>query len=118
MDFKHKGAFDYVTGPSQTYPPGVCPAPTSSGLQLSSDATACGDSDTQYKRSYGLGGEAGLFATKHSLATKTLLKTKKGKSKSITGKATVDCKLPSSFYSNPVIIRGSLKYTLTFKRSS
>lgn len=118
MDFKQKGAFQYVTGPGLTYPPGACPSPIGSSFLFSTDFSACGDSlTTQYKRSHGVSGSTGLLASKISPSIKTLLKTKKGKSKSISGKASVDCKQPSS-YSSPVNIRAELKYTLTIKRSS
>ncbi|MGK2878532.1 MAG: hypothetical protein ACSLFF_08155 [Solirubrobacterales bacterium] len=118
MDFKQQGAFQYVTGPSQTYPAGVCPSPIKSSLFLSTDLTQCGDGNDLHKRSWGVSGAAGLLASKISLSIKKLLKTRKGKSKSITGKAAVECKPASSAYSNPVNIRAGLKYTLTFKRTS
>jgi hypothetical protein len=118
MDFKQKGAAQYVTGPSQTYPPGRCPSPVDSSLLFSSELPECGDATEQHKRSYGVSGAAGLLASKLSVSMKSLLKTKKGKSKSITGKSSVDCKPASTNYSNPVAIRAELKYTLTFKRTS
>lgn len=118
MDFKQKGAFQYVVGPTLTYPVGVCPSPIQNSLFLSTDLTQCGDIFVQYKRSWGVAGGEGLLASKISPSIKNLLKTKKGKSKSITGKASVDCKPASSGYSSPVVIRAELKYTLTFKRSS
>lgn len=118
MDFKQKGASQYVTGPAQTNPPGRCPSPIDSPFLLSTDLAECGDIlGTQHKRSWGVTGAAGLLASKISPSIKTLLKTKKGKTKSITGKASVDCK-PASTYSSPVNIRAELKYTLKFKRSS
>ncbi|MGH2960234.1 MAG: hypothetical protein ACRDKE_11565 [Solirubrobacterales bacterium] len=117
LDFKQKGAFQYVTGPTLTYPPGHCPSPISSSLFLSTDLTQCGDSSVQYKRSHGVFGGEGLLASKIAPSIKKLLKTKKGKSKSISGKASVDCK-PASWYSSPVMIRADLKYTLTFKRTN
>ncbi len=118
MDFKQKGAFQYVTGPSQTYPPGACPSPIESSILLSTDLAQCGDVlGALHKRSWGVSGAAGLLASKISPSVKTLLKTKKGKSKSITGKAAVECK-PASTFSSPVTIRADLKYTLTFKRTS
>lgn len=118
MDFKKKGAFQYVTGPTLTYPAGRCPSPIGSSILLSTDLAECGDIlGTLYKRSWGVADGTGLLASKISPSIKTLLKTKKGKSKSITGKAAVECK-PASTYSSPVNIRAELKYTLTFKRSS
>lgn len=118
MDFKQKGASQYVTGPSLTYPPGACPSPIESSILQSTDLAECGDIlGTQHKRSWGADDGTGLLASKISPSIKTLLKTKKGKSKSITGKAAVDCK-PASTYSSPVNIRAELKYTLTFKRTS
>jgi hypothetical protein len=118
MDFAQKGASQYVTGPSQTYPPGQCPSPASSSFLLSTDLKECGDIlGVQYKRSWGAAGDAGLLASKISPSIKKLLKTKKGKSKAITGKSSVDCK-PASNYSSPVTIHAELKYTLTFKRTS
>lgn len=118
MDFKQKGAFQYVTGPAQTNPPGACPSPYASPFMLSTDLKECGDIlGTQHKRSFGISGAPGLLASKISPSIKTLLKTKKGKSKSITGKAAVECK-PASTYSSPVTIRADLKYTLTFKRTN
>lgn len=116
LDFKKKGAFHYVAGPNQGFPAGRCPAPIDSSLLFSSDLTQCGDSNVQYKRSYGAGGAPGLLASRLSLSIKNLLKTKKGKSKSITGKASVDCK-PASSYNAPLPIRAELRYTLTFKRT-
>ncbi len=114
MDFKSKGAFTWVTGPASPLPSGACPSYTD--YLFSSDLTACGDSNTQYKRSSGIVyGGAGLFASKISLSTKSLLKVKKGKKKTITGKARVECK-PQSSYSNPLSISGELKYSLVFKR--
>jgi hypothetical protein len=120
MDFKTKGAFTWITAPSSIATGGPsCPFYVDSSLLLSSDLKACGDSDTQYKRSWGVSAAAGegLFASKISPSMKTLLKIKKGKSKTITGKASVDCK-PASTYSSPVVIKGSLKYSLKFKRTS
>ncbi|MBI2690402.1 MAG: hypothetical protein HYX29_00435 [Solirubrobacterales bacterium] len=118
MDFKQKGASQYVTGPSQTYPPGACPSPIDSDILLSTDLAACGDIlGILYRRSWGVSGAAGLLASKISPSIKTLLKTQKGRSKSITGKAAVECK-PASTFSSPVTIRADLKYTLTFKRTS
>lgn len=118
MDFKQKGAFQYVVGPNLTYPAGVCPSPIESSLLLSTDLSQCGDSSVQYKRSWAASGAAGLLASKISVSMKNLLKTRKGKSKSITGKTEVECRPASSFYSNPVVIRAELKYTLTLKRTS
>jgi hypothetical protein len=116
MDFKTTHGLTYVVGPAQQLPGGVCP--TFGDYLSSSDLTACGDSDTQYKRSWGLSyGGIGLFATKMNISMKSLLKLKKGKKKTLTGKATIDCK-PASTYSNPVVLKGELKYSLTFKRSS
>lgn len=116
MDFKTKNAFTWVTGPATPLPGGACPS--YGDYSLSSDYSACGDSFTQYKRSWGMVyGGAGLFASKLGISMKTLLKVKKGKKKTITGKAKVDCK-PASTYSNPLTIQGDLKYSLVFKRTS
>jgi hypothetical protein len=117
LDFKQKGAFNYVTGPNLTHPPGVCPSPVDSSILQSNDLSQCGDGTPIYKRSWGAGDGVGLLASKLAVSTKPLLKTRKGKSKSISGKASVDCK-PASTYSNPVTIHAELKYTLTFKRTS
>jgi hypothetical protein len=115
MDFKTAGGLTYVAGPAQQFPGGTCP--NYGDFLSSSDLTTCGDSNTQYKRSYGLSnGGIGLFATKMNISMKTLLKLKKGKKKTLTAKATIDCK-PASTYSGPVVLKGELKYSLTFKRS-
>lgn len=116
LDFKTKNAFTWVSGAANPLPPGLCPNFTDQ--LLSTDLTACGDSSTQYKRSYGLTyGGSGLFATKLAISMKTLLKVKKGKKKTITGKAVVDCK-PATMLSSPITLKGELKYSLVFKRSS
>jgi hypothetical protein len=115
MDFKTKNGLTWVVAPASPLPFGPCP--NFNDQLLSSDLTACGDSNTQYKRSWGLAyGGAGLFATKLNISMKSLLKVKKGKKKTITGKATVDCK-PQSSYSNPIVLKGELKYSLVFKRT-
>lgn len=115
MDFATKKGLTWVTGPAQPLPAGSCPNYTDQ--LFSTDLTACGDSNTQYKRSWGLAyGGAGLFASKWNVSPKTLLKVKKGKKKTITGKTTVDCK-PASSYSNPISLTGKLTYSLVFKRT-
>ena len=83
---------------------------------MSSDLSQCGDGTDLYRRSWGVSGAAGLLASKFSISIRTLLKTRKGKSKSITGKAVVDCS-PLSTYTAPRPIKAELKYTLTFKRT-
>lgn len=116
LDFRTKNAFTWVTGPAFPLPGGACP--TFGDFLLSTDLAACGDSSTQYKRSWGLAyGGVGLYITKLGISMKTLLKVKKGKKKTITGKASVDCK-PASTFSNPLTIKGELKYSLVFKRTS
>jgi hypothetical protein len=116
MDFATKKGLTWVTGPALPLPGGVCPNYTDQ--LFSSDLAVCGDSFTQYKRSWGLVyGGAGLFSSKWNISTKNLLKVKKGKKKTITGKTTIDCK-PTSLYSNPIILKGELKYSLVFKRTS
>ncbi|MBJ7353535.1 MAG: hypothetical protein JHC98_01810 [Thermoleophilaceae bacterium] len=115
MDFATKKGVTWVIGPAQPLPLGSCPSYTDQ--LLSTDLTSCGDSNTQYKRSFGLAyGGIGLFASKLNISMKSLLKVRKGKKKTITGKTTVDCK-PASVYSNPLVLKGELKYTLTFKRT-
>jgi hypothetical protein len=115
MDFKTKSGLTWVVGPASPLPFGPCPNYTD--YLFSSDLTACGGSNTPYKRSWGLSyGGAGLFATKLNISMKSLLKVKKGKKKTITGKATIDCK-PKSSYSNPITLKGELKYSLVFKRT-
>jgi hypothetical protein len=117
LDFKQKNAFQYVTGPGVSNPSGLCPSPTSSSLFLSTELTQCGDGNALYKRSFGISGDTGLLASRLSLSTKKLLKTKKGKSKTITGTSNVECSPPSS-YNAPLTIRAQLKYKVTFKRVS
>jgi hypothetical protein len=115
MDFKTKNALTWVVGPAMPLPGGACPG--YGDYLLSSDLAACGDSTTQYKRSWGAAyNGVGLFASKLGISTKSLLKVKKGKKKTITGKATVDC-APQSTYSNPLTLKGELKYSLVFKRT-
>lgn len=120
LDFKTKGAFTYLTGPVQSLNiTGPCPHYIDDSLTESSDFSACGDSNTQYKRSWGVSSSSsrGLLASKLHLSMKKLLKVKKGKKKTITGKSSVDCSMPSSL-SSPVRITAELKYSLVFKRTS
>lgn len=115
MDFNTKNALTWVTGPASPLPGGICPI--YGDFLFSNDLTACGDSNTQYKRSYGVSfNGAGLFASKLGISVKSLLKVKTGKKKTITGKSTVECK-PQSTYSNPITLKGELKYSLVFKRT-
>jgi hypothetical protein len=121
LDFKTNGAFVYVTAPS-TYLAGgrritgQCPTPIGSAYLSTNVLTTCGDGAKQYERSWGVAnawGE-GLFATKLTIS-KNLAKLKKGKSKTITGKASVDCTVGSPF-SAGVTFKGSLKYAVKFTR--
>lgn len=119
MDFKTKGAYTYVTGPVQSLNiTGPCPHYIDDSLVESTNFNACGDSSTQYKRSWGVGSSSsrGLLASKLHISMKKLLKVKKGRKKTLTGKASVDCSLASG-YSSPLKILAELKYSLTFKRT-
>ncbi|MBI5309926.1 MAG: hypothetical protein HZB14_02675 [Actinobacteria bacterium] len=125
VDLKTRGAFVYVNGPSMPgsggsiAAVGLCPFPIDNSLLLSTDLSACGDGSNLWQRSWGVAssGGQGLFASKLSISSKRLLKTRKGKSKVITGRAVVSCNVPASLYAGGVTMSGELKYTLTLKRT-
>lgn len=127
MDFKTRGKFVHVTGPSlpggpvSTAANGTpCPFPIDDSLLFSTDLAACGDGTAIWDRSFGVAtsGGRGLLLTKLAISSKSLLKTKKRHSKVITGRAVVDCSVPSFPYTSPVKMKAELKFTLTMKRSS
>ena len=123
VDFKTRGAFVNVTGPSVPLGPvslANTGCPTSLDAHpMSNDLTACGDGVAQDQRSWGIADAAGegLLFSKLHISSKKLLKTKKRKSKKITGRAVVDCNVPS-LYSGGISYKAELKYTLTLKRQS
>lgn len=123
LDFNTEGAFVYVAGPKgflagEKSIVGDCPSPVGSSWQSSNDVTACGDSFTkQSRRSWGVSSAwgLGLFASKLTISKK-LAKMKKGRSKTINGKTSVDCRVGSPF-SGGVTFKGDLKYAVKFTRT-
>lgn len=117
VDLKTRGAFVHVTGPGQLKSTGECPF--AFDKLLSTDLSACGDGVNLWQRSWGISSYhgQGLFASKLHISSKSLLRTRKGKRKVITGRAIVSCSQPSNFYSGPVTMNGELKYSLTLKRT-
>jgi hypothetical protein len=123
VDLTAKGAFVYVTGPevplrsgSLAQSSGQCPSPIDGSFLSSSDFSACGDGTQQWKRSWGVASSAGrgLLATRLHLTPGQLPKRKH--KRTFAKRTAIDCTMPSS-YSGGVKIAGTLKYTLTLKRS-
>jgi type 1 fimbria pilin len=120
-DVVSHGAFLYVTGPNTPLGPvsisqagGYCPFPLGgSSWDTSLDRSGCGDGKQLWKRSWGVsssGGE-GLLASRIHMTPKQLRRKKL----TITGRASVDCTIPSQ-YTGGVKLIASLKYTLSLKR--
>lgn len=119
VNFKTFGAFQWITSGAINYVGDNCPFPIDNSLLLSSDLTQCGDSNNTNKRSWGIAAHEGqgLIASKFHVSTKRLLKLRKGRSKQITGKDTVDCTPEAAYWSGGVHLQGVVKYTFTFKRA-
>ena len=124
VDFQYRSdGFVYVTGPSAPLGPvslaqagGQCPFPMGGGFDDTNDRKACGDGSQLWRRSWGVasGDGQGLFASRFALTPRALLRPRK-KTIVLTGKATVDCTVPSS-YSGGVKITGKLTYAMTLRR--
>ncbi len=124
VDFQYRSdGFVYVTGPNAPLGPvslaqagGECPFPLGGRFDETSDRKACGDGAQQWQRSYGVSyaGGQGLFSSRFALKPRALLRPRK-KTIVLTGKAVVDCTVPSS-YSGGVKITGKLTYAMTLKR--
>jgi hypothetical protein len=125
VDISRHGAFVYVTGPEVPLGPvsiaqsgGDCPFPDGGySWSTSGDRSACGDGKQVWQRSWGVGGPTGLFATRLHVSQKGLLRVKKGKTKSLTGRKDVDCTTDSQ-YSGDIGMTGKLTYTLSLRRRS
>jgi hypothetical protein len=123
VDLSRHGAFVYVVGPEVPLGPvsiaqsgGDCPFPDG-GYSFSSDGdrTACGDGTQLWQRSWGVGGPTGLFGSRLHITNKGLLRTKKGRTKHLTGRKDVDCNTGSQ-YTGGIPMTGKLTYTLSLKR--
>lgn len=115
-DLTLKGAGLSVTGTSM--PPADvgdgCPFYLGSSFTSESPGPKCGDGSQLWQRSWGVSsaGGAGLLASKLSFGARTLRRP----TTTLTKRQTLDCTLDSP-YSGGVRITGTLRYTLTFKRS-
>jgi hypothetical protein len=123
VDLTAKGAFVYVTGPRVPLGPvsiaqssGGCPFPLDGSFLDSTDFTACGDGKQLWNRSWGVASSAGrgLLASRWHLTPNQL--PKRNRTRAFAKRTNVNCKMPSG-YSGGVQITGTLKYTLTLKRS-
>ena len=123
VDLTAKGAFVYVTGPRVPLGPvsiaqssGECPFPVDGSFLDSTDFAACGDGKQLWKRSWGVASSAGsgLLASRWHMTPSQLPKRKR--TRVFPKRANVDCTMPSR-YTGGVRITGTLKYTLTLKRS-
>lgn len=123
VDATPRGAFTYFTGPVTPLGPastaqagGECPFPVDLPVLESTDMGACGDGDQLWQRSWGVSASRGegLLASRVQIGAKRL--PRKGRSRQLTGRAAVECTLPSQ-YTGGVALRGALTYTLTVKRT-
>lgn len=120
-DFWTRGAFTYLTGVKTTgaFATGECPFPTDLSILQTTDFTTCGDGANQWQRSFGVTNSRGegLFGSRMAISVKRLMRLKRGKSKTITGRKQVSCNMPSQ-YSGGVSYEGDLRYSIKFKRTS
>lgn len=123
VDVTPKGAFTYINGPVTPLGPvsiaaaaGSCPFPIDLPVLSSNDLSGCGDGAQVWRRSWGVAssGGQGLLASRIALSPKRL--PGKGRKRVLTGRALVDCTMPSD-YSGGVKLTGSLTYKLTVKRT-
>ena len=124
VDFQYRSdGFVYVTGPGTPLGPvslaqagGDCPFPVGGRFEDTNDRSACGDGSQLWRRSWGVSSAAGegLFSSRFAVTPRALLRPRK-KTIVLTGKASVDCTVPSS-YSGGVKITGKLTYAMTLKR--